>query len=296
MSCASVASSSRFSVVPFGVEALARWCYDCAMTVDVDLGGYVAGGYWLVRPAARPAGCDARFVADPILSCSGCLLRGGVGPSKDGWCSFEENAADLGVAGERVDDARAWVVEHDGLVGAEHTWRSPAPLLEFVERFIAGRSVFVLGVALPAAQARAWAGVSWGGPIADLLASGGPLASGGVPLGWEPVECHARCNVQLGPATPCRKGRRPDRAASHRGWAGPPDQTHADEVMRVVDTLDKEISPWAAFLLVLRPRTGGTLPRARLRRLRDLSRGPRRSRVPTRSARPRRRCPLRVPC
>ena len=80
-----------------------------------------------------------------------------------------------------------------------------APLLEFVERFIAGRSVFVLGVALPAAQARAWAGVSWGGPIADLLASGEPLASGGVPLGWEPVECHARCNVQLGPATPCRK-------------------------------------------------------------------------------------------
>ena len=66
-----------------------------------------------------------------------------------------------------------------------------APLLEFVERFIAGRSVFVLGVALPAAQARAWAGVSWGGPIADLLASGGPLASGGVPLGWEPVECLA---------------------------------------------------------------------------------------------------------
>jgi hypothetical protein len=220
------------------------------VTVDVDLGGYVAGGYWLVRPAARPAWCDARYVADPLVSCSGCLLRGGVGPSKDGWCSFEDDAADLGVSAERVADARAWVVDHDDLVGPEHTWSSPAPLLEFVERFIANGPVMVLGVALPAEQARAWAGSSWGGPIAELLTRGAPPAPGGVPLGWEPVECHAHAVMCSWTCNSLQDEVAEQIELRFTKDGLLPDQTHADEVMRVVDTLDKEIGPWAAFLLV----------------------------------------------
>jgi hypothetical protein len=220
------------------------------VTVDVDLGGYMAGGYWLVRPAARPAWCDPRYVADPLVSCSGCLLRRGVGPSKDGWCVFEESAADLGVSAEHVADARAWVVEHDAMVGPEHTWSSPAPLLEFVERFIADGSVTVLGVALPTEQARGWDSYGWGGPIAQLLAQGAPLAPGGVPLGWEPVECHAHAVMCSWTCNSLQEQVAEQIELRLNGDGLVPDQAHADEVMRIVDTLDKEIGPWAAFLLV----------------------------------------------
>ncbi|HEX6657420.1 MAG TPA: hypothetical protein VF065_05025, partial [Ilumatobacter sp.] len=45
-----------------------------------------------------PPWCDGRYVADPILSCSGCLLGGAAGPEPSWSSTFDETAAYLGVA------------------------------------------------------------------------------------------------------------------------------------------------------------------------------------------------------
>jgi hypothetical protein len=222
------------------------------VTVDVDLGDYVAGGYWVVWPVMRWEGHDTRYIADPIVSCSGCLLGGGAGPTKvvDGWYSFEETAGRLGVAPDREAEAKAWVAEHDDLVGETHTWSSPTVLVEFVERFIPDRSAMVLGVALPRGRARAWKGDPIDGGIEELLDSGAPPAAGGVPLGWEPVEVHPyavmcswTCN-DLQPEVAERIGLR----LTAEGLLA--DQEHADEVMHILADVDKEPGPWEALLLV----------------------------------------------
>jgi hypothetical protein len=220
--------------------------------VDVDLGDYVAGGYWVVWPMTRWEGYDGRFVADPIVSCSGCLLRGGAGPTKvvDGWYPFEETAGRLGVAADAVADAKSWVAERDDLVGETHTWSSPVPLVEFVERFIPDGSAMVLGVALPRQRERAWTGSPLDGGIEALLDGGASPATGGVPLGWEPVEVHpyaVMCSWTCNDLQP-EVAERVELRLTGDGLLA--DQEHADEVMRIVAGLDKEPGPWEAFLLI----------------------------------------------
>lgn len=155
-----------------------------------------------MRPARRQARSDRRYVADPILSCSGCLLDGAAGPEASWSSSFDETAGHLRVAPDDVPRARTWVAERDHDVGWLTTWTSPVTLLEFVERFIPDGSATVLGVALNAGHARRWLGEERpNDAIATMLARGAPPEPGGVPLGWEPVEwltqgvaCSWTCN------------------------------------------------------------------------------------------------------
>jgi hypothetical protein len=219
--------------------------------VDVDLGRCVAGGYWIVRPARRPPWCDPLHVADPILSCSGCLLGGAAGPEASWSATFDETAAYLGVAADDVPMARAWVAERDDDVGWVNTWPSPGPLLEFVEQFIPDGTAMVLGVALSAERARAWVGDGPGDDAIEMmLARAAPPEPGGVPIGWEPVEwlpqgvtCSWTCNL-LQPLV----AEQIELRLTDEGLL--PDQAHTDEVMRIVEELPKEDGPWEAFLLV----------------------------------------------
>jgi hypothetical protein len=221
------------------------------VTAAVDLADYVAAGYWLARPVARPPWFfDQRFVADPIASCSGCLLGGGAGPEVSWSSSFDEAASDLGVRPEKLPPARAWVADHADDVGHLHTWRSPQPLFEFVERFISPSSVMVLGLALTTERARAW-GRKPVDAMKELLAAGQPPAPGGTVLGWEPVEwleqgvgCSWTCN-NLQPMVA-------QQLTLHVTDCGLlPDQQHADAVMSIVEHLPKEDGgDWEAFLLI----------------------------------------------
>ena len=57
--------------------------------MEVDLQEYVAGGYWVVRQSQRAQWCDDRYVADPIVSCSCCLLRSAAGPCGSNDADFD---------------------------------------------------------------------------------------------------------------------------------------------------------------------------------------------------------------
>lgn len=220
--------------------------------VDVDLDGYVAAGYWTVRPVQRPAWSDIRYVADPIVSCSSCLLGGGAGPTVS-WATseFEKLDLDLGVAPDDLSRAQAWVTEHSEDVGWIRTWRSPATLLEFSDRFLRPSSTMVLGMALPTERVQTLLQTDLEDDAIGLMLSAGRAPErGGVPLGWEPVEwlqqgvtCSWTCN-HLQP----RVADQIELRLTADGLL--PDQTHTDDVMRIVEELPKEPGPWEAFLLV----------------------------------------------
>jgi len=217
--------------------------------VAVEWDDYVAAGYWIARPVHRPSWCDERFVADPIVSCSACLLGGGAGPEVAWSSGFDESALDLGVASADLADARRWVENHGPLVDFLGTWTSPAPLLDFASRFIAEGTVTVLGVALPTERARRY-GKDPSDAMEQMLSNCQALAPGGMPLGWEPVEwleqgvtCSWTCNG-LQP----KVAEQFDLELTSDGLL--PSQTHADAVMEIIDPLPKESGPWEAFLLV----------------------------------------------
>jgi hypothetical protein len=216
---------------------------------DVDLSEYVAAGYWITVPIVRPGWCDPQFVADPVISSSGCLLGGGTGPPVPWGTDVDDYIARLGVASADIARARGWVEDHEADVGFFHTWRSPEPLAEFLERFIPAGAAMIAGLALPAERAHGCERED--DAMVGLLASGQPLAAGGTPLGWEPVEwaqqgicCSWTCNrLQEDVAEQV------DLRLTECGLLA--DQRHADEVMAVVEHLPKEDwGAWEAFLLV----------------------------------------------
>jgi hypothetical protein len=168
------------------------------------------------------------------------------------WASeFDRLDGDLGVDANDLARARAWVTEHSSAVGWLRTWNSPAPLLEFTDRFLPDGSTMVLGMALPTDRVHTLLRSDLeDDAIGQMLSAGQPPEAGGVPLGWEPVElleqgvtCSWTCNG-LQP----RVAERIELRLTADGLLA--DQSHTDDVMRIVDLLPKEDGPWEALLLV----------------------------------------------
>lgn len=161
----------------------------------MDAAGTFAAGYLGVYSHRRPAGMDVRYVRDPLLSVSRCLVD--LAPAVSwGSRAYEEDLASVGVDRRDLAEARAWAdqKEREGRLVYPALCRSPADVAEFIERFTpaAVRRPAIVGIGLPAG-ARSGFLASPGvadGPrqgVAVLLEEQERLVPGFEPLGYEPL-------------------------------------------------------------------------------------------------------------
>jgi hypothetical protein len=181
------------------MPASGRELYSRPMGPDAPPGGFVAGGYFIVRPATRSGSMSADLVPDRIITVSDCIAdtapdTWGIAWTVDPMDSRRDKAAAFGVHGADLDALIAWATAafDSGRVGWPGMFLDLDAALDFRRTFLpAGIETAVVGIALPARlrdrfveATRPAPGSGVPGVVHAVLACASP-AEGGRPLGFD---------------------------------------------------------------------------------------------------------------
>ncbi len=173
--------------------------------MEIELDGYLSGGYFLTRPMDRQSWQSEQILPDRILSFSNCLAPHLPEPWMFDWMLKDEQeafrqAADSGISPEGTLAARKWTtrhyysedVAHSGLFYQLETAR------DFAREFLSDNpklEIFALGLHRSLVHGFLEEAIPQDPPNRDktdptdgvnrAIRSGLPLANGGKPLGFE---------------------------------------------------------------------------------------------------------------
>ncbi|HNY26122.1 MAG TPA: hypothetical protein PLA90_00965 [Candidatus Sumerlaeota bacterium] len=172
--------------------------------MEIELDGYLSGGYFLTRPVDRQSWQSAQILPDRILSFSQCLFPRLPAPWMFDWMLKDEQeafrqAADSGISPKGTLAARKWTTRHyDADMAHSGLFYRLETARDFVREFLSHNPDWTIcGLGLHSSLAKRFLqeaippappnsnGADPTDGVNRAIRSGLPLANGGVPLGFE---------------------------------------------------------------------------------------------------------------